>query len=60
MDRVLSFKGPILSEETQYKVTGHKTRGSVGTVVYGQWTLKAIEVAVEAIQYPYLQHPKLS
>lgn len=47
------------SEETQDKVTGHKARGSVGTVVYGHWTLKEIQAAVEAIQYPVLRLPKL-
>lgn len=48
------------SEETQDKVTGHKARGSVGTVVYGHWTLKEIQAAVEAIQYPALALPVVS
>jgi integrase len=42
------------SEETQDKVTGHKAHGSVGTVVYGHWTLQEIQAAIEAIMYPFL------
>lgn len=45
------------SEETQDKVTGHKAKGSVGTVVYGHWTLKEIHEAVESIRYPVLSLP---
>jgi integrase len=48
------------SEETQDKVTGHKARGSVGTVVYGHWTLTEIRAAVEAIKYPALALPVVS
>ncbi len=47
-----------VSEETQDKVTGHATKGSIGTVVYSHWTLKEIQEAVEAIQYPALKLPK--
>lgn len=47
------------SEETQDKVTGHKARGSVGSVVYGHWTLPEIRAAVEAIKYPALSLPKV-
>ncbi len=47
------------SEETQDKVTGHRAKGSVGTVVYGHWTLKEIRAAVEAIQYPALCLPRV-
>ncbi|GAA4004294.1 tyrosine-type recombinase/integrase [Comamonas faecalis] len=43
-----------ISEETQDKVTGHRARGSIGTVVYGHWTLREVQAAVEAIQYPEL------
>ena len=46
------------SEETQDKVTGHKAHGSVGTVVYGHWTLQEIQGAVEAINYPALKLPR--
>lgn len=42
------------SDATQDKVTGHETKGSIGTVVYDHWTLKEVQEAVEAIQYPAL------
>ncbi|VTU35774.1 site-specific tyrosine recombinase XerC [Variovorax sp. PBS-H4] len=45
------------SEATQDKVTGHKIKGSIGTVVYDHWTLKEVQEAVEAIQYPALRLP---
>ena len=45
------------SEGTMDKVTGHKTVGSVGTVVYDHRTLKEIQDAVQAIQYPALKLP---
>jgi integrase len=48
------------SESTQDKVTGHKTRGSIGSVVYDHWTLQEIQAAVEAIQYPVLNLPVVS
>ena len=37
------------------KVTGHKTVGSIGTVVYDHRTLTEVQEAVEAIQHPALQ-----
>jgi integrase len=40
------------SEGTMDKVTGHKTVGSIGTVVYDHRTLKEVHEAVETIQYP--------
>ncbi|MGJ7496329.1 DUF6538 domain-containing protein [Variovorax sp. RT4R15] len=43
------------SEGTMDKVTGHKTVGSVGTVVYDHRTLIEVQDAVEAIRYPALQ-----
>ncbi len=43
------------SEGTQDKVTGHKTPGSIGTIVYDHWTLKEIQGAVEAIRFPELR-----
>lgn len=43
------------SEGTMDKVTGHKTVGSVGTVVYDHRTLIEVRDAVEAIRYPALQ-----
>ena len=46
------------SEETQDKVTGHKAHGSVGTVVYGHWTLQEIQAAVEAIRYQAVIVPR--
>jgi hypothetical protein len=48
------------SEDTQDKVTGHKAHGSVGTVVYGHWTLQEIQAVVEAIQYPDLRLLKVT
>lgn len=48
------------SEETQDKVTGHATQGSVGTRVYGHWTLPEVQAAVEAIKYPALMLPRMS
>lgn len=48
------------SETTMDKVTGHKSRGSIGTVVYDHWTLQEIRSAVEAIQYPELTLPVVS
>lgn len=48
------------SETTMDKVTGHKSRGSIGTVVYDHWTLQEIRAAVEAIQYPELKLPAVS
>ncbi len=51
---------------TQDKVTGHKTVGSIGTVVYDHRTLDEVQRAVEAIRYPELSlrrvapyHPQL-
>lgn len=49
-----------VSEETQDKVTGHATKGSVGTVVYGHWTMPELRAAVEAIKYPGLVLPRVS
>lgn len=43
------------SEGTMDKVTGHKTVGSVGTVIYDHRTLIEVRDAVEAIRYPALQ-----
>ncbi len=43
------------SEGTMDKVTGHKSVGSIGTVVYDHRTLKEVQEAVEAIQYPALK-----
>jgi integrase len=43
------------SEGTMDKVTGHKTVGSIGTVVYDHRTLSEVQDAVEAIQYPGLK-----
>lgn len=43
------------SEGTMDKVTGHKTVGSIGTVVYDHRTLKEVQEAVETIQYPALR-----
>lgn len=40
---------------TMDKVTGHKTVGSIGTVVYDHHTLSEVQEAVEAIQYPVLR-----
>jgi integrase len=48
------------SEGTMDKVTGHKTLGSVGTVVYDHRTLAEVRDAVEAIRYPALRLPKVS
>ncbi|WP_172672133.1 site-specific integrase [Variovorax paradoxus] len=45
------------SDGTMDKVTGHKTVGSVGTVVYDHHTLGEIHEAVEAIRYPGLTLP---
>ncbi|MBS75185.1 MAG: hypothetical protein CMO32_05415 [Variovorax sp.] len=42
------------SEGTMDKVTGHKTVGSIGTVVYDHRTLSEVQEAVEAIRYPAL------
>lgn len=42
------------SEGTMDKVTGHKTVGSIGTVIYDHRTLQEVQGAVEAIQYPGL------
>lgn len=49
-----------IPEETQDKVTGHASKGSVGTVVYGHWALSEVRDAVEAIRYPSLVLPKVS
>ncbi|VTU29827.1 site-specific tyrosine recombinase XerC [Variovorax sp. PBL-E5] len=43
------------SEGTMDKVTGHKTVGSIGTVVYDHRTLSEVQEAVEAIRYPALK-----
>ncbi|MBU1361461.1 MAG: site-specific integrase [Gammaproteobacteria bacterium] len=43
------------SESTQDKITGHETKGSIGSTVYDHWTLKELQSAVEAIQYPTLR-----
>lgn len=48
------------SEATMDKVTGHKTKGSIGSVIYDHWTLKEIQAAVEAIRYPELKLPVVS
>lgn len=45
------------SEGTMDKVTGHKTVGSIGTVVYDHRTLSEVQEAVEAIRYPALTLP---
>lgn len=45
------------SEGTMDKVTGHKTVGSIGTVVYDHRTLSEVQEAVEAIRYPALRLP---
>lgn len=45
------------SEGTMDKVTGHKTIGSIGTVVYDHRTLNEVQEAVESIQYPALKLP---
>ncbi len=45
------------SEGTMDKVTGHKTVGSIGTVVYDHRTLSEVQEAVEAIRYPALKLP---
>ncbi len=42
------------NEATMDKVTGHKTVGSIGTVVYDHHTLSEVQQAVEAIRYPSL------
>lgn len=42
------------SESTQDKITGHETKGSIGSTVYDHWTLKELQSAVEAIRYPDL------
>lgn len=44
-----------VSDGTMDKVTGHKTVGSVGTVVYDHHTLGEVQEAVEAIRYPALK-----
>lgn len=49
-----------IPEETQDKVTGHASKGSVGTVVYGHWALSEVHAAVEAIKYPALALPRVS
>lgn len=49
-----------ISEATMDKVTGHKSRGSIGTVVYDHWALREIREAVETIQYPELKLPVVS
>ncbi|QNK66866.1 site-specific integrase [Variovorax sp. PAMC26660] len=46
-----------VSDGTMDKVTGHKTVGSVGTVVYDHHTLSEVQEAVEAIRYPALTLP---
>lgn len=48
------------SEGTMDKVTGHKTVGSIGTVVYDHRTLEEVQEAVEAIRYPALTLPVVS
>jgi integrase len=48
------------SESTMDKVTGHKTSGSTGTVVYDHWLLAELRAAVEAIRYPVLELPRVS
>ncbi|QTD44212.1 site-specific integrase [Ottowia testudinis] len=48
------------SEETQDRVTGHESRGSVGTVVYGHWGVADLRPAVEAIRFPFLSLPVVS
>jgi len=48
------------TESDADKVTGHKTTGSIGTVVYDHWTLEEIQKAVESIQYPVLKLPVVS
>jgi integrase len=45
------------SDGTMDKVTGHKTTGSIGTVVYDHHTLSEVQEAVEAIRYPALKLP---
>jgi len=45
------------SEGTMDKVTGHRTVGSIGTVVYDHRTLQEVREAVEAIRYPALRLP---
>ncbi|WP_418133103.1 DUF6538 domain-containing protein [Variovorax sp. 375MFSha3.1] len=45
------------SESTQDKITGHETKGSIGSTVYDHWTLKELQEAIEAIQYPALKLP---
>lgn len=42
------------SEATMDKVTGHETKGSVGTVTYDHWTLAELQTAVESIRFPCL------
>ncbi len=49
-----------IPEETQDKVTGHASKGSVGTVVYGHWALSEVHAAVEAIKYPALVLPRVA
>ncbi|WP_180838997.1 site-specific integrase [Variovorax sp. RO1] len=46
-----------VNEGTMDKVTGHKTVGSIGTVVYDHRTLSEVQEAVEAIRYPALTLP---
>lgn len=48
------------SEGTMDKVTGHKTVGSIGTVVYDHRTLSEVREAVEAIRYSSLRLPKVA
>lgn len=43
------------SESTMDKITGHQMRGSTGSIVCDHWTLKELQGAVEAIQYPTLE-----
>lgn len=54
--RPLMRKGGY-NEATMDKVTGHKTVGSIGTVVYDHHTLSEVQEAVEAIRYPALHLP---
>lgn len=48
-----------ISESTQDKITGHKTKGSIGSTVYDHWHLEELQAAVEAIRYPTLALPAL-
>lgn len=46
--------------ETQDRITGHKTPGSIGTTTYDHWDIHDLQRGVEAIRYPGLDLPRVA